>query len=103
MDPPVSLKCVFSLEITHGSTSVIACVFFSVTTTGVIACVFFSHTTYGSTSVIACVFFSHTTYGSTSVITCVLFLVTTTRIILDVCSLHNPHMDPPVSLHVCSF
>src|SRR5215216_2169555 len=81
MDPPVSLKCVFSLETTNGSTSVIACVFFLLTTTRVIACVFSSETTHGSTSVIACVFFlltttrviacvffSHTTHGSTSVI-----------------------------------
>src|SRR5215216_5171015 len=103
MDPQVSLKCVFSTESTHGSTSVIACVFFLVTTTSVIACVFFlvtttrvilhvcsfhippmdppvslkcllfSPTTHGSTSVVPCVFFSQSTYGSTSVIACVLF------------------------------
>ena len=35
MDPPVSLKYVFSSETTHGSTSVIACVFFLLTTTRV--------------------------------------------------------------------
>src|SRR5215216_2226533 len=85
MDPPVSLhvfflvtttnalKCVLSSETTHGSTSVIACVFFSLTATRVIACVFFSHTTYGS------------------------------PVSLHLCSLHIPLMDPPFSLHVCSF
>ena len=110
------MKCVLSLETTHGSTSVIACVFFLLTTTRVIACVFFSHTTYGSTSVIACVFFlvtttshfacvffSYTTYGSTGVIPCVFFLVTTTRVILHVCSFHIPPMDPPVSLKCVLF
>src|SRR5215216_5593377 len=73
-DPPVSLKCVFSTEITHGSTSAIACVFFLVTTTSHFACVFFSHTTYGSTNVIACVF----------------FLLTTTRVI-EMCALFRDH------------
>src|SRR5215216_6388235 len=47
-----TLKCVFFSHTTYGSTSVIACVFISLTTTRVIACVFFSHTTYVSTSVI---------------------------------------------------
>src|SRR5215216_4088109 len=91
MDPPVSLKCVFSLETTHESTSVIACVFFLLTTTGAIACVFFSHTTYRSTSVIACVLFSQSTHGSTSVIACLFFLVTTTRVI-EMCVLLTYHL-----------
>src|SRR5215216_2698632 len=96
MDPPVSLKCVFSLETTHGSTSVMACMFFSLTTTRVIACVFFSHTRYVTTSVIACVLFSQSTYGSTSVIACVFFLVTTTRVI-EMCLLFTYHL----WIHLC--
>src|SRR5215216_4832601 len=66
--------CVFSSQSTHGSTSVIACVFFLVTTTSVIACVLSSETTHGSTSAIACVF----------------VLLTTTRVI-EMCALFRDH------------
>src|SRR5215216_3149365 len=54
-------------------------------------CVLFSN---NNQSHFACVFFSHTTYGSTSVIARAFFLVTTTRVILHVCSFHIPPMDP---------
>src|SRR5215216_5459726 len=81
MDPPVSLKCVFSLETIDGSTSVIACVFFLLTTTAVISCVFFSHTTYGSTSFIEmCVLFRDHTWMRLCHCIC-FFLLTTTRVI----------------------
>src|SRR5215216_4883951 len=88
MDPPVSLKCLFSSETTHGSNSVIACVLFLLTTTSVIACVFFSLTT---ARFIACVFSSETTHGSTSVIACVLFLLTTTGVIACVFFSHTTY------------
>ena len=115
MDPPVSLKCVFYSETTHGSISVITCVFFLLTTTRVISCVFFSHTTYGSTSVIEmCVLFRHHTWIHQSHCMCVLFTNKPHKSLhvysfhephpmsLHVCSPDKPHMDPPVSLHVCS-
>src|SRR5215216_3004357 len=105
----------------HGSTSVIACVLFSVTTTRVIEmCVLLAYHLWihqrhcmcvhfiihlwihrchcmcvlfcnNNQSHFACVFFSHTTYGSTSVIACVFFSLKTTRVIACVFFSHTTY------------